>query len=170
MKESGSDEYDPEARFVAKLCQSSLYGKTIQTNDRDGIRVSANLFNPMYAAIITAGCRMRCAEIIRVNGHQNVISVATDGVIFEESSDLIVPENSKPVFFDGERVNLGDWEADGNGTLLMMMSGVYSMIKGSIAKSTYRGSYSMFLDRKDDEGNLMSDHYGTNWIEFCARS
>ncbi len=169
LKESGSDEYDPEARFVAKLCQNSLYGKTIQTNDRDGIRVSANLFNPMYAAIITAGCRMRCAEIIRVNGHENVISVATDGVIFQESPDLVVPENPKPVFFDGERINLGDWEADGNGTLLMMMSGVYSMLKGAVAKSTYRGSYSMFLDRKDEEGNLITDHYGTNWLEFCAR-
>lgn len=169
LKESGSKEYDPERRFIFKLCQNSLYGKTIQATPREGMRVSGSMFNPMYAATITAGCRMRCAEIIRINGHDRIVSVATDGVIFDESPDLIVPENPKPVFFDGERINLGDWEDDGSGTLLLMMSGVYSMLKDGIAKNTYRGSYSMFLDRRDEDGNLTSDIYGEDWVSFCKR-
>ena len=59
-----------------------------------------------------------------------------------------------PVFFDGERVNLGDWDNDGDGSLLLMMSGVYSIIKGEIAKTTFRGSYSMFIDHRDENNEL----------------
>jgi hypothetical protein len=169
LKAEGSPLYDEKKREVAKTQINSLYGKTIQAIDKEGTRVSGSLFNPMYAAVITAGCRMRCAEIIRVNGYQNIISVATDGVIFEAGEDLVVPENPMPVFFDGERINLGDWENDGEGTLMMMMSGVYSMIKNGIAKSTYRGSYSMFIDRRDENGKVVQDLYGEDWVSFCDR-
>ena len=147
---------------------NSLYGKTIQAVEKDGVKVSGQLFNPMYAAIITAGCRMRCAEIVRLNGHERVISIATDGVIFEAGeTELLIPENTRPVYFDGERINLGDWEGGGEGTLLLMMSGVYTILKDQVAKNTYRGSYSMFLDRRDEGGNLSSDIFGENWISFC---
>ena len=169
LKEEGSPLYDPEKRQIYKLMICSLYGKTIQAIEKDGVRVSGNLFSPMYAAIITAGCRMRCAEIIRLNGTDQVVSVATDGVIFEKSENMKIPENPRPVYFDGERNNLGDWEGDGEGTLLLMMSGVYTIIKGEIAKNTYRGSYSMFLDRRNDDGELLSNLYGENWVEFCTR-
>lgn len=168
-KAEGSSEYDPEKRSIYKLMINSLYGKTIQAVDREGVKVSGQMFSPMYAAIITAACRVRCAEIIRLNGHDQVISVATDGVIFKNSPNLIVPPNPKPVFFDNARINLGDWEDDGSGTLLMMMSGVYSMLKDTIAKNTYRGSYSMFLDRRGENGELKTDLYGEDWITFCQR-
>jgi len=118
---------------------------------------------------------MRCAELIRSNGHETVVSVATDGVIFRNSEELHFTENPKPVFFDGERINLGDWEDDGRGTLLMMMSGVYSIVKDGLAKSTYRGSYSMFIDRRGEpteeepEGAILQDIYGSDWLEFCER-
>jgi len=169
LKAEGSPLYDEEARFVAKLCQNSLYGKTIQAIESGDERITGSLFNPIYAATITAGCRMRCAEIIRINGDENILAVATDGVIFDSSIEIEVPENPKPVFFDGERINLGDWEDDGEGTVLLMMSGVYSIIKGEFAKSTYRGAYSMFLDRRGEDGNLLSNLYGENWVAFCER-
>ena len=169
LRDVGSSDYDPELRQVAKTQINSLYGKTIQAIERDGIRRTGSLFNPMYAAVITAGCRMRCAELIRSNGHDTVISVATDGVIFKNSEKLHFTENPMPVHFDGERINLGDWEDDGSGTLLMMMSGVYSMIKDGLAKSTYRGSYSMFIDRRDEQGKIIQDIYGEDWLEFCDR-
>lgn len=169
LKAEGSPDYDPERRALFKLMINSLYGKTIQAIEKEGVRVSGQLFNPMYAAIITAGCRMRCAEIIRINGTDRAVSVATDGVIFEGEETILIPENPRPVYFDGERVNLGDWEGDGEGTLLMMMSGVYTILKDEITKNTYRGSYSLFLDRRDDEGNLTSDLYGENWFSFCDR-
>ena len=80
-----------------------------------------------------------------------------------------------PVFFDGERINLGDWDDDGDGALLLMMSGVYSILKEVVAdtvlhaKTTFRGAYSMFIDHRDDEGNLVSDLYGEDWFSFCVR-
>ena len=86
-----------------------------------------------------------------------------------------MPENPMPVLFDGERVNLGDWDNDGSGALLLMMSGVYSIIKVELkgvvlkAKTTFRGAYSMFIDHRDDEGNLRSDIYGEDWLTFCTR-
>ena len=98
LKEEGSPLYDPEKRQIYKLMINSLYGKTIQAIEKDGVRVSGNLFSPMYAAIITAGCRMRCAEIIRLNGTDQVVSVATDGVIFEKSEKMKIPENPTRLF------------------------------------------------------------------------
>lgn len=165
----GTDDYDPERRTIFKLMINSLYGKTIQAIEKEGVRVSGQMFSPFYAAVITGGCRMRCAEIIRLNGDENLISVATDGVIFRDEQPLIIPPNPMPVHFDGERINLGDWEDDGEGTILMMMSGVYSMVKDTISKNTYRGSYSMFLDRRGEDGELITDLYGENWVQFCER-
>jgi hypothetical protein len=114
-------------------------------------------------------------EIIRLNGHQNILAVNTDGVIFQARSDEIIPENPMPVHFNAERINLGDWDSDGDGALLLMMSGVYSILKEVVgdtvlkAKTTFRGSYSMFIDHRDDEGNLTSDLYGEDWFSFCKR-
>ena len=114
-------------------------------------------------------------EIIRLNGHDNVLAVNTDGVIFKDSPDLVIPPNPMPVHFDDELVNLGDWDDDGKGALLLMMSGVYSILKEVVndvvinAKTTYRGSYSMFIDHRDDDGNLTSDLYGEDWFSFCGR-
>ena len=170
----GTPEYDAEKRAIYKLMCNSIYGKTCQAISREGIRTTGQLWNPFYAAVITAGCRVRMAEMIRINGHENILAVNTYGLIFKANLQLIVPENPKPVRFDGERINLGDWEADGNGALLLMMSGVYTILKEVVgaaaeAKTTYRGAYSMFIDHRDDEGELISDLYGENWFEFCSR-
>lgn len=168
----GTPEYDPEARAIYKLMINSLYGKTVQaikkkSADGDEIRHTGQLWNPFYASVITAGCRTRIAEVIRTNGQDKILAVNTDGVIFKRTDKLVIPETPKPVYFDGELVNLGDWDNDGDGTLLLMMSGVYSVIKEGIAKTTYRGSYSMFIDHRNDEGELLSELYGEDWLTFC---
>lgn len=171
LKEAGDPAYDPERRAIQKLLANSLYGKTCQMIDgRTG-----GLWNPFYASVITAGCRSRMGEIIRLNGHDSILAVNTDGVIFQASPDLVKPANPKPVFFDGERINLGDWDDDGDGALLLMMSGVYSILKEVVndvvidAKTTFRGSYSMFIDHRNDEGELVSNLYGEDWFSFCSK-
>tara|TARA_R110000824_G_scaffold299541_1_gene487602 strand:+ start:1400 stop:3718 length:2319 start_codon:yes stop_codon:yes gene_type:complete len=181
LKKAGSPEYDPQKRNIYKLMINSLFGKTYQAIKKDGIRQTGPLWNPFYASTITAGCRMRIAEIIRVNNYENVLSVATDGIIFKHDKEIIVPENPMPVTWDGERINLGDWEDDGEGSLLLMMSGVYSIIKETVknyahietdlfdAKNTFRGAYSLFLDYKNHEGELNQDFYGEDWVSFCDR-
>ena len=169
----GTPDYDPEKRAIYKLMINSLYGKTVQTNGQEN--KTAQLWNPFYASVITAGCRSRMAEMIRVNGQENILAVNTDGLIFKDVECLEVPENPMPVFFDGERINLGDWDDDGDGQLLLMMSGVYSILKEVVgqevlkAKTTFRGAYSMFIDHRNDEGDLISDLYGEDWWSFCIR-
>jgi len=167
----GTPEYDAEKRAIYKLMSNSCYGKTCQVIDgRTG-----QLWNPFYASIITAGCRSRMGEIIRLNGQEKVLAVNTDGIIFKDEEGLFMPSNPMPVHFDGERINLGDWDDDGDGALLLMMSGVYSILKEVVndvvvdSKTTFRGAYSMFIDHRNEEGELVSDLYGEDWFSFCQR-
>ncbi len=180
LKAQGSPDYDPQKREKYKLMINSLFGKTYQAIEKNGTRSTGSLWNPFYASTITAGCRMRMAEIIRLNDYQGVLSVATDGIIFKHDREIVVPEIEMPVLWDGEQINLGEWEFDGEGSLLLMMSGVYSIIKETVenysgvedfydAKNTFRGSYSLFLDYEDEEGNLNQDFYGLDWVQFCDR-
>ena len=154
----GTPDFDQDAYNVAKVMINSVYGKLMSTvEDRlTKLGKTGNMWNSMWAAITTAGCRMRLAEVVRLNGGNKVRSCATDGIILK-GEDLIIPENPAPVFFDGERINLGDWEDDGEGNLLLLMSGVYSIIKGNKCKSTYRGNYALFIGRQ----------YPDNWVDFC---
>ena len=169
----GTPQYDEEVRAINKLMINSIYGKTVQAPEKKMSESQANL-NP-FMQPITAGCRSRMAEMIRLNGQESILAVNTDGLIFKATEGLQMPENPMPVLFDGERVNLGDWDNDGSGALLLMMSGVYSIIKEELkgavlkAKTTFRGAYSMFIDHRDDEGNLRSDLYGEDWLTFCTR-
>ncbi len=168
-KLKGTPEYDPEERSIFKLCINSLYGKTVQAISRGELRQTGQMWSSIYGSVITAGCRMRMAEIIRVNDHKGVLSVATDGIIFDSiDREIIVPENPKPVYFDGERINLGDWDSDGKGFLVLMMSGVYSVIQDLKSKNTFRGTYSLFQATKTDSGDLINPQYGANWFEFCS--
>ena len=116
---------------------------------------------------------MRLAEFIRLNGYDCVRSCATDGIIVK-GENIVVPENPMPVYFTNEegeryRVNLGDWEDDGYGNLLLLMSGVYSIIKPMKengkrpVKSTYRGNYALFIDKRPD------GYFPADWEAFCHR-
>lgn len=156
-------DFDKDAYNVSKVMINSIYGKLMSMVEDKVTKLgrTGNLWNSMWASITTAGCRMRLAEFCRVNGTDTIMSCATDGIIV--NTDATIPENPCPAIFDGERVNLGDWEDDGTGNLLLLMSGVYSIIKeplpdGTVpAKSTYRGNYALFIGYD----------YPDNWWDFC---
>ena len=166
LKKNNDPAYDEAKRNVAKVSLNSIYGKTCQAIEQymKEKRVTGQMWSSVYSSIITAGCRMRLAEFIRVNGYNNTLSVATDGIILE-SGLIAIPQNENPVFIDEVRTSLGDWENDGEGSLTLMMSGVYSVLldkldenRNPIQKTTFRGSYSLFINEK----------YGNNWFEFCS--
>ena len=96
----------------------------------------------MYGSNICGGTRARLAELIRLNDF-NAISVATDGVIFPSESFHTVPNRPLPAPY-----NLGQWEDDGEGEYIAIMSGVYSVRKHGedYTKTTFRGSASYFLN------------------------
>lgn len=175
-------DFNADAYNVSKVMINSTYGKLMAGVDvwvaDDTLLKTGNMWNSMWAAVTTAGCRMRLAEMIRVNGYDTTVSVATDGIILK-ADEVVVPTNPAPAVFrtfndDGEEtaretVNLGDWEDDGKGDLLLLMSGVYSVMKTHLededgnmpTKSTYRGNYSLFIGRKE------TDYFPMNWFSFC---
>ena len=130
-----SEDKDTPAYQVSKIMINSIYGKTCQAiNNQAG-----KLWNPFYAATITGGTRARLAEINRLNGY-SAVSFATDGVIFKEEDFQVIPPRPKDALF-----NLGEWEEDGAGDLLLIMSGVYSMKMKEKTKTVFRGSAAYFL-------------------------
>lgn len=141
---------DPIKYNVAKILLNSIYGKTIQAIDGK----AGTMFNPFYASTICGATRARMAELNRVNNF-TALSMATDGMIFRKEDLQVIP--NRPI---SAPHNLGQWEADGEGDLLVIMSGVYSMDLGHKVKTTFRGSASYFLRNYRERGlfGFCEDH------------
>ena len=136
---------------VAKVMLNSIYGKTIQAVDGK----AGKMWNPFYASTVTGATRARLAELIRLNGF-SAVSVATDGVAFRTGDLHKIPARPLPACH-----NLGQWELDGDGPLLIAMSGVYSMELETKVKTVYRGSAALFLRGYCGQG-------GKGLFGFCA--
>ncbi len=121
---------------ISKIQINSCYGKLIQCiDDKTG-----SLWNPMWAATTTGFTRARLAEIIRYQDFK-AVSVATDGVAFrKEEWKGVLPPRPLPAPY-----TLGEWEEDGEGEMLIQMSGVYSIKNSDFVKTVFRGSASYFL-------------------------
>ena len=190
LKDSGED-FDRAAYDCEKIKLNSTYGKLVQaisenpeisepnindllSENLDAIdsllyrnhlkeldsperkQKTGNIWNPIWGATITGATRARLAEFIRFNGPESIVGVATDGIILKTPS-VAVPPLPAPAIY-----NLGEWEDDGVGDCLMIMSGVYSIRppEGKI-KSTYRGNAALFLGGDDQP---------TNWFDFCKEN
>lgn len=126
---------DPIAYRVSKIALNSIYGKTIQAvND-----VAGKLWNPFFASTITGATRARLAELNRLNNY-SAVSFATDGIIFPAHEIVKIPNRPKEAPY-----NLGQWELEESGNVLILMSGVYSFESGEKVKTTFRGSASYFI-------------------------
>tara|TARA_R100000900_G_scaffold1326_1_gene2825 strand:- start:3908 stop:4921 length:1014 start_codon:yes stop_codon:yes gene_type:complete len=142
MKMDAGERGDKIAYQVSKILANSCYGKTIQAVDNR----AGQMFNPLYAATITGATRARLAELNRINDFK-AVSKATDGVIFRSEDFKQVPNRPLPACY-----NLGQWEDDGEGELLLIMSGVYSVRNPKKTKTTFRGSASYFLRNYREDG------------------
>jgi len=148
---------------VAKTQMSSLYGKTLQAVEN----TMGKLWNIGYGSVICGATRARLAKINRLNG-KKAISMATDGVIFRKSDVSVIPKRPLDAPF-----NLGEWEHDAEGDVIILGSGVYSFINekydedvGEIRdwltldthfKTTVRGSAKLFMRK----------HGFKEWRSFC---
>jgi hypothetical protein len=137
-----SSEKDSVPYRIAKLLCNSGYGKLIQCIDGN----IGTLYNPMCAAMCTGGTRARLAEIIRLNDY-SALSIATDGVIFPRKKLKVIPPRPREALLD-----LGNWEIEVDGDLLVQKSGVYSMQNKTKCKTVFRGNASYFLKDYQDGG------------------
>ena len=96
--------------IACKLVPNSLYGKFAQSVG------SPKYANPVYASLITAGCRTMILNAIASHpgGSSACVMVATDGVYFTS------PHPSLEI-----SGNLGDWDTDQKENLLLFKPGVY---------------------------------------------
>ena len=143
--------------MIAKILANSIYGKTRQAIDGK----AGKLWNPMYASTICGGTRARLAELIRLNDF-TALSIATDGLIFPTESFHNLPPRPLPAPY-----NLGEWELEGEGELLVAMSGVYSMVKDGKVSTVFRGSAALFL-REYSDGGLFRFCVDNRTLHACS--
>ena len=95
---------------VSKVLLNSVYGKLQQEVDGK----TGKIWSSVYSSTTTGSTRARLAEIIRLNGF-SALSVATDGVVFDSNAFSVIPNRPAPAPH-----NLGEWEFDGAGELLIL--------------------------------------------------
>ncbi len=151
-KDSESDE---DIKYCVKIILNSLYGKFIQVSGSDN--VTGRLFNPLYASLITSGCRVKIMKL-GIQNPESVISFSTDSVISTEK--LSVPLEPK----------LGDFQKDFEGQGVFIMSDVYNLWNDEThkIKSKLRG-FSIASTKDYDEMEAYLKDFLMNsdqWIDF----
>ena len=137
--------------YTLKIVMNSLYGKTIQIvkrkrqlkdgehpygdhgvlktldgNDDYSIEyVTGQLFNPVYASLITSRTRLQLLELMYTNP-DSVISCFTDSIFSTKK-------------LSGKSDILGDWDDEGKGEFVILGSGVYSFLTNKGIKTRFRG-------------------------------
>jgi hypothetical protein len=115
---------EPIIRDCAKIIMNGFYGKNAQIIEQpDGTFIAGSAFNPVYAAVITANCRLRIAEQQNKLG-KDCLAVHTDSIITRHAP----PELSA-------QAGLGAWEAAASGQGVVIACGLYQIG----AKSKFRG-------------------------------
>jgi hypothetical protein len=133
-------ESDPDIKYCVKIILNSLYGKFIQVSGN--YNQTGKLFNPIYAANITAGARIKILELA-LQDRENIISFSTDSVTCKKP--LNVPKNPK----------MGEFELDFEGEGVFIMSDVYNLWnnKTQKIKSKLRG-FSLALSKDIETGEV----------------
>lgn len=145
--------------IACKLVPNSLYGKFAQSIGEP------KFANPIYASLITSGCRTMILNAIATHpkGAKAVVMVATDGVYFTDKHPTL------PI--SGE---LGDWDFDEKLRLTLFKPGVYwdekarkTVAKGNTPVFKARGvsarDFGKQLNRVDMLFDSMMDGDRINW-------
>lgn len=119
-------ETDEDIKHVVKIILNSIYGKTIQISQNETNEIG-NLFNPMYASIITSGTRKKLLELA-LQKPESIIMFSTDGL--HTTEPLKTPNKPK----------LGEFavELEG-GEGVYLMSDVYNVWTNNKVKNKIRG-------------------------------
>ncbi len=153
-------ETNPEIKYCVKIILNSLYGKFIQVSGSEN--QTGKLFNPIYAALITSGCRLKILNLA-LQSPDNIISFSTDSVISKKM--LKTPDNPK----------LGEFSLDFSGEGVFIMSDIYNLwnTQTKKIKSKLRG-FSL-ATTKDYDGaeiylkDILAGMNGTEYEYFSER-
>lgn len=127
-------EKDEDIKHVVKIILNSLYGKTIQGGS---IGRTGKLFNPIYAALITSGTRLKLLEYA-LKSSENVIAFSTDSLSLK--SKINIPKMPK----------LGDFSFEFSGLGLYIQSDVYTLWN----EEKYKHRFRSFKSYKDTISTL----------------
>jgi hypothetical protein len=153
-------EQNADVKKCVKIILNSLYGKFIQVSG--DMHQTGRLFNPIYAAKITAGARLKILELA-LQKPESIISFSTDSVCSLEP--LKVPKNPQ----------LGDFALDFQGEGVFVMSDVYNLWNDETKKekSKLRG-FSLAQSRDIEEEtiylkNILANLEGTEYVYYTER-
>lgn len=153
------DEYkqkgDELSYFTIKIFLNSLYGKFCQlTETNDGLKAGSS-WNPIFASYITAGTRVRIAEMQKL--YPSIVAVHTDSITSTSPLDIKTGRG------------LGEWEKSVEGHGVILGSGVYQI--GD--KSKFRGfrTKTPLLDLIPNKGRSfhMKNIAPISWREVAHR-
>lgn len=117
-------EEDRDIKYAVKIVLNSLYGKFIQTAGNK----TGKLFNPLWAAEITANTRIQLLEqALKIPKH--VIGFSTDAIHTTKELPHIPKRNDL----------LGDFVLDFSGSGIFIMSDIYTMWNENKVKNKFRG-------------------------------
>ena len=133
-------ELDPDIKYCVKILLNSLYGKFIQVSGN--LNQTGKLFNPLYAAKITAGARIKILDLA-LQSPEDVISFSTDSVA--SLKPLKIPRNA----------GLGDFKKDFEGEGVFIMSDIYNIWNNETkkVKSKLRG-FSLAVSKDMDAAEV----------------
>ena len=132
FKEKSSHPPNDARYLMAKRIMNSFYGVSAELRKEGGYWKAGPMFNPCYAAEITARVRMRLYETLR--GLQGkVVSLLTDSIVFDSPVPLATGKG------------LGDWELKHvDEKCVTLSSGVYEYEGGERATRGFSRSNSLF--------------------------
>lgn len=112
----GDREWHDNVKYVGKKGFEELYIRRW---------ITGNLFCPVYATIITSNTRLRVLDMVREN-YDTAIATFTDSFLSTEKLNI-------------KGSNLGEWDKDKHGELILVGTGIYSIRDGNDILTRSRG-------------------------------
>jgi len=124
QSQKGTMEYK-----LYKIMMNSLYGAFYEKiRMPDGSIKTGQLFNPVYASLITSRTRIKLYEMIK-KFENKVVSLATDGILVKGAVNM---ESGR---------ELGEWEVSEPAETIILRSGIYSYGKTLKQRGVMKSKY-----------------------------
>lgn len=156
LKKHYKETGDKFRTHTVKLIANSAYGKLIQNIDKGNYYQVGGNWNPIYAAIITANCRVRVTEMQQK--YSNVVAVHTDSLISTTELPLKIGKE------------LGDWDFELAGKGVVVGCGVYQIGEKVRLRGFSRGLNLIEMCKRSDKTLDLQRTHVMSWKEIMFRN